>query len=270
MNAASELETLKTRLKSVWTTGDFGQIAKYTEKTAEEFIARLEIKPDEKVLDVACGTGNTAIPAARRGAVVTGVDIAANLLEQAERRAAEKKLTIRFDEGDAENLAYADDSFDLIVSMFGVMFAPRPKTAMAEMLRVCKKGGRIALASWTAEGFSGRMFRLAAKYAAPPADIPPPVLWGDEPTVRERFGKNAADLQMTRRKFFFDFPFPPVEVVNFFRTFFGPTQKTFAALDAENQIALENDLVRMWTEHNQAAAGATLVEGEYLETIAVV
>lgn len=263
-----ETEALKTRLKAMWMAGDYGEVAKHIETNAEEFIARLALEPGARVLDVACGSGNLALPAARAGAVVTGVDIAANLLEQARARAEAEGLTIRFDEGDAESLPYPDASFDVVVSMFGAMFAPRPEPVAAELVRVCRPGGRIAMANWTPGGFIGQMFKLGAKHVPPPPNMPPPVKWGDEQTVRERLRDGVADLQLTRRICLFDYPFPPAEVVEFFRKYYGPTQRTFDALDADGQAALRGDLERLWAEHNRATDGTTQVEGEYLEVIA--
>ena len=265
-----EMESLKTRLKAMWMTGDFGQVAKHIETGAEEFIARLALKPGVSLLDVACGSGNLAIPAARAGAIVTGVDIATNLLEQARARAESESLTIQFDEGDAENLPYGDAAFDEVVSMFGAMFAPRPELVAAELVRVCRPGGRIAMANWTPEGFIGQMFKITGKYVPPPPNMPSPLKWGDEETVRERLRDGAiADLQLTRRMCPFVYPFPPAEIVEFFRTYYGPTQRAFDALDTNGQAALRNDLERLWTEHNQAIDNTALVEGEYLEVIAI-
>ena len=263
-----EMESLKTRLKSMWMAGDFGQVAKYIETGAEEFIARLALEPGVRVLDVACGSGNLAIPAARAGAVVTGVDIAPNLLEQARARAESEGLTIQFDEGDAESLPYPDAAFDVVVSMYGAMFAPRPHLVAAELVRVCRGGGRIALANWTPAGFIGQMFKLTGRHVPPPPGMPSPVLWGDEATVRERLGGRVADLQMTPRVCVFRYPFPPAGVVEFFRTYYGPTQRAFDALDADAQAALRADLERLWAEHNRAADGTTRVEAEYLEIVA--
>lgn len=263
-----ELGALKARLKAMWMTGDFGEIAKHIEAGAEEFIGRLALGPGVRVLDVACGSGNLAIPAARAGATVTGVDIATNLLEQARARAASEGLTIRFDEGDAERLPYADADFDVVVSMFGAMFAPRPEVVAAELIRVCRPGGRIAMANWTPEGFIGQMFKLTGKYVTPPAGMPSPVMWGDEATVRERLRDGVADLQLTRRMCPFIYPVPPAGVVESFRTYYGPTQRAFDALDADGQAALRSDLERLWTEHNLATDNTTRGEGEYLEVIA--
>jgi 2-polyprenyl-3-methyl-5-hydroxy-6-metoxy-1,4-benzoquinol methylase len=263
-----EMEALKNRLKAMWMTGDFGQVARHIETGAEEFIERLALNPGVRLLDVACGSGNLSIPAARRGAIVTGVDIATNLLEQARARAESEGLTIQFDEGDAENLPSADASFDEIVSMYGAMFAPRPELVAAELARVCRPGGRIAMANWTSAGFIGQMFKIGAKYVPPPTNMPSPLKWGDEETVRERLRDGIADLQLTRRMCPFKYPSSPAEVVESFRLYYGPTQRTFDALDADGQAALRKDLEQLWTQNNQATDGTTYVEGEYLEVIA--
>ncbi|MGH9906530.1 MAG: class I SAM-dependent methyltransferase [Pyrinomonadaceae bacterium] len=263
-----EIESLKTRLKSMWMAGDFGQVAKHIEANAEEFIARFALKQGDRVLDVACGTGNLSIPAARAGATVTGADIATNLLEQARARAASEGLTIKFDEGDAESLPYPDGAFDVVVSMFGAMFAPRPDLVAAELVRVCRPGGRIAMANWTPEGFIDQMFKATGKHVPPPPSMPSPIKWGDEETVRERLKDWIAELQLTRRTCTFKYPFTPAEVVEFFRTYYGPTQRAFEALDADGQTALRSDLERLWSEHNQATDNTTNVEGEYLEVVA--
>src|ERR1044071_6254974 len=263
-----EMESLKTRLKAMWMTGDFGQIAKQIEANPEEFIARLALKPGVRLLDVACGSGNLAIPAARAGAIVTGVDIATNLLEQARARAEAEGLTIQFDEGDAENLPYADAAFDVVVTMYGAMFAPRPELVAAELVRVCRPGGRIAMANWTPEGFVGQMFKATGKHVPPSPTMPSPLKWGDEETVRERLRDGITDLQLTRQMCHFNYTFPPAEVVETFRLYYGPTQRAFDALDADGQAALRSDLEQLWAEHNQATDNTTQVDGEYLEVIA--
>lgn len=263
-----DLEKLKTKLRATWIAGDFGQIAKALADGANDFIERSNLQAETRVLDVACGTGNLALPAARRGAVVTGVDIAPNLIEQARANAEAEKLKIQFDVGDAEDMPYADASFDAVVTMFGAMFAPRPDKTAAELKRVCRAGGLIAMGNWTPGGFTGQMFKIPAKYIAPP-DMPSPVLWGDEEKVRERFREGIAELKTTPRKIIFKFPFSPVEVVECFRNYFGPTVKAFAALDEKGQAAFRRDLEELWTNHNRANDGTTEVESEYLEVIAV-
>src|SRR6185369_1214420 len=179
------LEAVKARQKATWESGDFGQIARTIENVAEEFMARQPLQPGSRVLDVACGTGNLAVLAARRGCVVSGIDIASNLIIQARTRADAEGLRIDFKEGDAEALPFVGGQFDLVVSMFGVMFAPRPDVVAAELRRVTKPGGQVALASWTPEGFLGKMFNVfKAHLPPPPAGVPSPMGWGDEATVR--------------------------------------------------------------------------------------
>lgn len=264
----TEMEALKSKLRATWIAGDFGEIAKSIETGAEEFVARLNLKPGMRVLDVACGTGNLAIPAAHAGANVTGIDIAPNLIEQAQARAANERLEARFDVGDAEALPYDDASFDVVMTMFGAMFAPRPDVTAAELKRVCKPGGVIAMANWTPEDFTGQTFKTYAKHVPLP-EMPSPLLWGTEEAVQERLANGISDLQMTRRKIMFTFPFGPAEVVEHFRKYFGPTQKAFESLDADGQNALRSDLEELWKANNQATDGTTQVESEYLEIRAV-
>lgn len=264
-----EMEALKARLKAMWMAGDYGVFAQYLEPGALEFFKRLPITPGVRLLDAACGAGQLAIPAARTGAVVTGVDIAANLVEQARMRAKAEGLTIQFDEGDVEDLPYGDASFDMVISLIGAMFAPRPDKVAQELVRVCRPGGRIVMGNWTPTGFIGQMFKLNATHVAPPPGMPPPVLWGDENIVRERLCEGITDLTMTRRPYLLKYPFPPAEVVEFYRTYYGPTQRAFAALDSNGQAALRRDLENLWSQHNRATDNTTHVESEYLEVVAI-
>ncbi len=260
---------LKAAQKAAWMAGDFGQIAAYSAKAAEEFVARTPITRGSRVLDVACGTGNTAIPAAWAGGLVTGIDIAPNLLEQARKRASAEQLEIKFQEGDAEQLPYADGAFDVVVTMFGAMFAPRPEYVAAELLRVCRAGGLIAMANWTPEGFVGKTFQLTAKMVPPPPGVSAPLLWGDEATVRRRLSQGVSSLSLTRQTISLDYPFSPNEVVAFFRQYFGPTQTAFKRLDADGQAALASGLESLWKEHNRAGKDRTSVEVEYLDVRAI-
>ena len=263
--ASPDINALKARMRESWMAGDFGVIARYAEAAEEEFIDQLQLKPGTRVLDVACGTGNTAIPAAQRGASVTGVDIASNLLAQARQRAQQAGVSAEFREGDAEQLDFPEASFDVIISVFGAMFAPRPERVAAEFLRVCRPGGTIAMGNWTPTGFVGKIFGVTAKHVPPPPGIPAPSLWGDENVVRERFGKGAKQITCKRRMCDFAYPFPPAEVVQLFRTYFGPTKVAFSRLDARGQAALAADLERMWTEENRSKDGSTLIPAEYLD-----
>ena len=216
-------------------------------------MARQPLQPGLHVLDVACGTGNLAVIAARRGCVVSGIDIADNLIAQARARAAVEGLRINFKEGDAEALTFAGGQSDLVVSMFGVMFAPRPNVAAAELLRVTRSGGQVALANWTPEGFIGKMFSVfKAHLPPPPTGVTSPLAWGDEATVRSRLRHGFADVRLTRRIALMRYPFPPAETVEFFRQYYGPTQRAFASLDASAQAALQRDLVELQTVNNIA------------------
>lgn len=259
---------MKEGLRSTWMAGDFGQVAKYSAQGAEEFVDRLNIQAGLRVLDVACGTGNLAIPAARKGGEVTGIDIAPNLLEQARARAQEKGLKANFDEGDAEKLPYADGRFDLVMSMFGAMFAPRPELVAAELARVCRRGGTMAMANWTPRGFIGKTFALTSRYIPPPDGVPPPVQWGDETVVRQRLGASMSKIETTPRMLQIEYPFPPREVVQFFRDFFGPTKIAFSRLDSAGQAEYAQATENLWREHNEASGDRTVIRGEYLEVIA--
>ncbi len=263
-----ELETLKSKLRAIWTAGDFSQIAKAYTEGAAQFVERLNVQPGMNFLDVACGNGNLAIPAARLGATVTGMDIAPSMVQQARERAKQEGLEAQFDEGDAEALQYDDNRFDIVATMFGAMFAPRPELTASELLRVCKPGGRIAMANWTPCGFVGQMFKTTAGHVPPPAGMPSPVLWGVEETVRERFGSGVSSLEANPRDAIFSFPFPPADVVEHFRVYYGPTQKAFGVLDEPGQAALRKDLENLWTQNNRATDGTTEVASEYLEVIA--
>ena len=265
---APELQVIKNRMKTTWTSGDYGLVARSLERGTDEFVNRLGIPPGAQVLDVACGSGNVAIAAARRGARVTGLDIAPNLLEQARARASAEGLDARFDEGDAEGMPYGDRSFDVVVTMFGAMFTPRPAMTAAELVRVCRPGGTVAMANWTPEGFSGQMFRTVGRHVPPPPNVPPPVLWGEERVVRERLQAGIASLHTSKRLCPIQYSFPPGDVVQLFRGYFGPVKLAFDALDAAGQAALQRDLEQLWTAHNRAADGGTLVESEYLEVLA--
>jgi SAM-dependent methyltransferase len=264
-----ETDVLTARTKATWMAGDFGKIAQSYAPGAAEFIARLNFRPGNCVLDVACGTGNLAIPAARMGAQVTGIDIAPNLIEQAKAWARAEKLTIQFEEGDAEQLPYPTASFDAVVTMFGAMFAPRPDKVASELIRVCRPGGRIAMANWTPDGFIGQMFKIVGKHVPPAPGTPSPLLWGSEATVTERLGSQVADLRCTPRTITFNFPFDAAATVEYFRTYYGPTLRAFAALNPEAQNALRSDLEQLWMQHNRGQAGTTQVDSTYLEVLAI-
>ena len=263
-------DALTQRVQATWTAGDFGRIAKGYESGAAEFVARLELGQAEAVLDVACGTGNLSLPAARAGASVTGIDIAPNLIAQAETNAASEALSIAFEVGDAERLPYSNGAFQTVITMFGAMFAARPERASAELLRVTRSGGRIAMANWTPTGFVGEMLKTTVRFAPSPAGVPSPLLWGTEEAVRGRLGAGIKSLAFARRLITFEYPMGPGDVVDYFRLWYGPTLRAFGTLDETGREGLRRELERLWTDHNLATDGTTRVVSEYLEVVAVV
>jgi SAM-dependent methyltransferase len=263
-----EVESLKTRLKAIWMAGDYDRFSRYMESNAREFYERLNVAPGSQLLDVGCGSGKLALVAAKDGLEVTGVDIASNLVERARVRAQAEGLTVRFEEADAEALPFEDASFDVVASLIGAMFAPRPELVAKELLRVCTPAGTIAMANWTPQGFIGQMFKTVSAFIAP-SGMPSPVLWGDEATVRERLGKGLSDLNLERRHFTLSYPFPPSEVVEFFRLYYGPTYQAFASLDAGGCESLRQELEALWSSHNRAGMDCTTVFSEYLEVIGI-
>jgi SAM-dependent methyltransferase len=262
------LDELKTRLRATWMTGDYGRFSRYMERDAEAFYRRLPIKPGARLLDVACGAGQLSLIAATAGARVTGCDIASNWLAQARRRAAAEGLSVVFDEGDAEALPYGDGTFDAVVSLIGAMFAPRPERVAAELTRVCRPGGIIAMANWTGPGFVGQMFKTIAKHIAP-SGMPSPLLWGDEPTVRERLRSGVASVECSRHLYELSYPFSPADVVEFFRQNYGPMTRAFASIGEEGQRQLRGELTALWSRCNRATDGTTRVDAEYLQVVAV-
>jgi SAM-dependent methyltransferase len=258
-------DALTARSRAVWSAADFLPIARSFAPGAEAFIDRLGLVPGERLLDVACGTGNLAIPAARAGAWVTGVDIAPNLIATARAEARAAGQEIGFDVGDAEALPYDDASFDTTVSMFGAMFAARPARAGAELVRVTRPGGRIALANWIPDGFIGRLLRAHTALVPPPAGVPSPLDWGREGLVRERLGSRVVTLTATRRTLELRFPMAPGSVSELFATSYGPTVATLRAAGAAGACRLREELTELFREHNIAADGTTAVVGAYLD-----
>ena len=265
-----QLQGLKARQKATWESGDFGQVARVIMPAAEDFVSHLPLRAGMRVLDVACGTGNVALAAARRGCLTQGLDFASNLLRQARTRATEEGLDIAFVEGDAEELPFPDGEFDGVLTMFGAMFAPRPEVVAAELYRVTRPGGFVAMANWTPEGFIGKMFDVFRGHLPPPPPgLPSVMLWGDESAVRQRMAAFGG-LRLTRRMAVMRYPFPPAATVDFFRRYYGPTGKAFESLAEEAQQAFRRDLVELQTAHNTSGSpDTTEARAEYLEVVAV-
>ena len=234
---------------------------------SENLCEAAELLPGDRVLDVACGSGNTAIAAARRFTTVTGLDYVPALLEHGRERAKAELLEVEYVEGDAQALPFADGSFDLVMSTFGVMFAPDHRKAAAELLRVCRPGGRIALASWTPDGMIGEMFSTTTKHAPPPFKVEPPVLWGTEEHLRELFGDGISELRAERREWMQRFPSPEFGL-EYMQKWFGPTKMAFMRLDARGREALARDLLDLSRRHNMAGEAAVVAPAAYLEVVA--
>jgi len=265
----ANLDAIKAAQKITWESGDFGQIARSIEEAADQFMARLPLVPGTSVLDAACGTGNLAVHAARAGCEVHGIDVARNLLAQARHRSTAQGLAINYQEGDVEAMPYEAQQFDWVVSMFGVMFAPGPGRTVSELARVTKPSGRIALANWTPQGFIGQKFNVLQKFRPSTAGLPSPMSWGEAQTVQARLQPHFTKVRQQRRLAWMRFPFTPAGTVEFFRRFYGPTHRTFEALNFAAQAALDRELVTLFTAANRSETRQTTeIAAEYLEVIA--
>jgi ubiquinone/menaquinone biosynthesis C-methylase UbiE len=262
-----DFEAIKQRQQQTWASGDFHAVAALIVPTAEHLVDTADLHAGWRVLDVATGSGNAAIAAARLGCTAVGVDYVPALLERGRERAAAEGLEVELLEGDAEALPFPDASFDAVVSIFGSMFAPNHAQAASELLRVCRPGGRIALGAWTPDGFIGELFRTTAAHVPPPAGVPSPMLWGTEPYLRELFGEEICSLEVEEQTFTWRFP-SPEDFVAFFREWYGPTFKAFAALEGEARDALEADLVALARRYDRLGGGATAIPATYTEAVA--
>jgi SAM-dependent methyltransferase len=262
-----DLTAVKRRQQATWSSGDYAVIGTTLSITGELLCEAVDLRPDQRVLDVAAGNGNATLAAARRWADVTSTDYVASLLERGRERAAAERLSITVQEADAEQLPFADSSFDVVLSVFGVMFTPNQEQAAQELLRVCRSGGRLGLANWTPEGFIGQVFRTIGKYIPPPPGVKPPALWGTEARLRELFGDGISELRIERRIFVFRYR-SAEHWLHVFRTYYGPILKAFAALDEGGQASLADDLRELLQRFNQGGTDTLAVPSEYLEVVA--
>ncbi len=254
--------------QKVWSQGDFSMVGGLLTIVGEELAEAAEILPGDRVLDLACGSGSTTIPAARRAwGNTVGLDYVPELLERGRERAECERVEVEFVEGDAQNLPFEDASFDVVLSSFGVMFAPDQQQAADEMLRVCKPGGRIGMANWVPDGFVGEMFMTTAKHAPPPPGVQPPLLWGTEDHLRKLFGEGIGSLEIERATVKQGFRSPD-HYIEYFRTYFGPMKMAFARVGEEGAKALEADLRAMLERRNIAGERAMVAPAEYLRVIA--
>ena len=258
---------IKDGQRTMWSAGDYAAVAERIEGASTDLVDHLGIGEGHEVLDVACGTGNATIPAARTGARVSGLDLTPKLLEIARERAASEGLEIDFVEGDAEQLPYEDGSFDRVMSVFGTMFAPDHARTAAELVRVCRPGGTIGVCAWTPEGVNGRMFMTVGKYMPPPPPgFTPPGLWGNEDHIRELFGPSGAEPEFERRFVTFEYD-STEEWMEFGESNLGPVVMAKAALEPQGEWeALRSDLVALYEEANEGTDGAMKVRAEYLRT----
>jgi ubiquinone/menaquinone biosynthesis C-methylase UbiE len=261
-----DLAAVKARQQGAWSSGNYAIVGTTLQIVGEELCEAMDIRSGQKVLDVAAGNGNFTLAAARRWCQVVSTDYVPALLEQGRSRAVAEGLEIEFREADAEALPFKDASFDIVGSTFGVMFTPNQERAAAELLRVCKRGGKIGLANWTPEGFIGQMFKTMGKHLPPPAGVKPPPLWGTGTRLNELFPANQATLRAQVRSYVFRYK-SAEHWLDIFRTYYGPTLKAFAALDAKAQAALASDLLALATKFNRSGDSTMAVPSEYLQVI---
>jgi ubiquinone/menaquinone biosynthesis C-methylase UbiE len=264
--AAPDLAAVKTRQQAAWSSGDYAVVGATLQIVGEDLCEALDLRAGQKVLDVAAGNGNVTLAAARRWCDVTSTDYVPALLERGRARAAAEGWTVEFQEADAEALPFPDASFDVVVSTFGVMFTPNQDKAAAELMRVCKPGGKIGLANWTPDGFIGQLFKTLGKHMPPPAGVKSPALWGTRARLIELFGARAAAIEAQPRDFMFRYQ-SAAHWMDVFRTYYGPLLKAFAALKPEAGQALHDDIVALIGRFDMARDGTMVVPSEYLEVV---
>jgi ubiquinone/menaquinone biosynthesis C-methylase UbiE len=263
---AADFAAIKARQQGAWSSGDYAVVGTTLQIVGEELCEALDIRAGQKVLDVAAGNGNVSLAAARRWCDVIATDYVPALLERASERAAAERLQIEFREADAEALPFKDRSFDVVVSTFGVMFTPDQDKAAAELMRVCKHGGKIGLANWTPDGFIGQLFKTIGKHLPPPAGVKSPALWGTQARITEMFGPHASSIKAEPRNFVFRYR-SPQHWLDVFKTYYGPLLKAFAALQPSAQAALTSDVIALIDRFNRSGDRSMIVPSEYLEVV---
>ena len=264
--AQADFGQVKSRQQGAWSSGDYAVVGTTLQIVGEELCEALDVRSDQRVLDVAAGNGNVSLAAARRWCDVVATDYVPALLDRARERADADRLNIGFREADAEALPFPDASFDVVVSTFGVMFTPDQDRAAAEMARVCKRGGKIGLANWTPDGFIGQLFKTIGRHAPPPAGVKSPALWGTRARLGELFEPHASSIEAVQRHFVFRYR-SAEHWLEVFRTYYGPVLKTFAALAPPAQSALEADLMSLVAQFNRSGDRCMVVPSEYLEVV---
>jgi ubiquinone/menaquinone biosynthesis C-methylase UbiE len=262
----ADLPTVKARQQGAWSSGDYAIVGTTLQIVGEQLCEALDIRAGQKVLDVAAGNGNVSLAAARRWCEVVSTDYVPALLERGRERAAAERLVIGFQQADAEALPFPDETFDVVVSTFGVMFTPDQERAAAEMIRVCQPGGKIGMANWTPDGFIGQLFKTIGKHLPPPTGVKSPALWGMAGRLNELFGSQASSIRTEPRAFAFRYR-SAEHWLDIFRTYYGPVLKAFAALAPDAQAALERDLLALVGQHNRSGNESMVVPSDYLEIV---
>lgn len=260
------LGTIKSRQQETWSAGDYAVIGTPLQLVGESLCETLDLQPGSRVLDVAAGHGNATLAAARRACDVVSTDYVSALLERGRVRARADGLDVRFEQADAEDLPFPDESFDVVLSTFGIMFTPDQERAAAELVRVCRKGGHIGLANWTPDSFIGDVFRLVGGYVPPPAGVKSPLLWGTEERLHELLPGH--EVEAVRRQHVFRYR-SPQHWLDTFRTYYGPLHRAFAALDTDGQVALAQEILALLGEHNRGGK-TVVVPSSYLEVVVTV
>jgi SAM-dependent methyltransferase len=263
---AFDLAAVKTRQQAAWSTGNYAVVGTTLQIVGENLCEALDLRAGSRVLDVAAGNGNATLAAARRWCDVTSTDYVAALLESGRARAQAEGHTVQFQEADAEKLPFPDACFDVVLSTFGVMFTPNQDKAASELARVCKPGGRIGLANWTPASFIGQVFKTIGKYVPPAAGVKSPALWGTKARLDELFGDTARQIRTTSREFVLRYR-SPAHWIEVFRTYYGPMNKTFVALDADKQAAFTQDLLALMQSGNRSGDRTLVLPSEYLEVV---
>jgi len=261
-----DLAAVKSRQQAAWSAGNYAVVGTTLQIVGESLCEALDLRAGSRVLDVAAGNGNATLAAARRWCDVTSTDYVPSLLESGRTRALAEGHAIQFEQADAENLPFSDASFDVVMSTFGVMFTPNQDKAASELARVCRPGGKIGLANWTPESFIGQLFKTIGKYIPPPPGIKSPALWGTKGKLHELFDKTAKEIRTTRREFVFRYH-SPTHWIEVFRTYYGPMNKTFGALDAEKQFAFTRDVLALMENRNRSGDRTLVLPSEYLEVV---
>jgi len=264
--SAPDFSAVKTRQQIAWSTGNYAVVGTTLQIVGEDLCEALDLRSGARVLDVAAGNGNATLAAARRWCEVTSTDYVGSLLDAGRARALAEGHSIKFQEADAEKLPFADASFDVVLSTFGVMFTPDQEKAAAELLRVCRPGGRIGLANWTPESFIGQLFKTIGKYLPPAPGVKSPAQWGNRARLEELFGKGARNIRAISRHFTFRYR-SPAHWLEIFRSYYGPMNKTFAALDEQKQAAFKLEIEALMARDNRSDDGTLVLPSEYLEVV---